>query len=89
MTSTRIGLIIIDSVAAVFRTYTNYIERAKDMRKLANSLLHLADKYNCAVICVNQVSKVSNFYFCFSLISLIICKCTKNISLTLFLLTFL
>lgn len=56
MTSTRIGLIIIDSVAALFRTYTNYIERAKDMRKLANSLLHLADKYNCAVICVNQVS---------------------------------
>lgn len=56
MSSVRIGLIIIDSVAAVFRTYTNYIERAKDMRKLANYLLHLADKYNCAVICVNQVS---------------------------------
>ncbi|KAM7363965.1 X-ray repair cross complementing protein spindle B isoform 2-T2 [Cochliomyia hominivorax] len=54
MSSVRIGLIIIDSVAAVFRTYTNYIERAKDMRKLANNLLYLADKYNCAVICVNQ-----------------------------------
>ncbi|TMW46280.1 hypothetical protein DOY81_008637 [Sarcophaga bullata] len=56
MATVRIGLIIIDSVAAVFRTYTNYIERAKDMRKLANHLLHLADKYNCAVICVNQTS---------------------------------
>lgn len=58
MSSVRIGLIIIDSVAAVFRTFTNYIERAKDMRKLANNLLHLADKYNCAVICVNQVSLI-------------------------------
>ena len=58
MATVRIGLIIIDSVAAVFRTYTNYIERAKDMRKLANHLLHLADKYNCAVICVNQVSEL-------------------------------
>ncbi|XP_037813007.1 DNA repair protein XRCC3 [Lucilia sericata] len=60
MSSLRIGLIIIDSVAAVFRTYTNYIERAKDMRKLANYLLHLADKYNCAVICVNQVATISD-----------------------------
>ncbi|XP_065361727.1 DNA repair protein XRCC3 [Calliphora vicina] len=60
MSSVRIGLIIIDSVAAVFRTFTNYIERAKDMRKLANYLLHLGDKYNCAVICVNQVATVSD-----------------------------
>ncbi|XP_053945709.1 uncharacterized protein LOC128855106 [Anastrepha ludens] len=60
MESLSIGLIIIDSVAAIFRTYNNYIKRARDMRKLANNLLHYADKYNCAVICVNQVATVSD-----------------------------
>ncbi|XP_028896115.1 uncharacterized protein LOC105212428 [Zeugodacus cucurbitae] len=59
MESLNIGLIVIDSVAAIFRTYNNYIKRAQDMRKLANHLLHYADKYNCAVICVNQVATVS------------------------------
>lgn len=55
METLSIGLVIIDSVAAIFRTYNNYIKRARDMRKLANHLLHFADKYNCAVVCVNQV----------------------------------
>ncbi|XP_050338221.1 DNA repair protein XRCC3 [Bactrocera neohumeralis] len=60
MESFNIGLIIIDSVAAIFRTYNNYIKRARNMRKLANHLLHYVDKYNCAVICVNQVATVSD-----------------------------
>ncbi|XP_073815138.1 X-ray repair cross complementing protein spindle B isoform X2 [Musca autumnalis] len=66
MTSERIRLIVIDSVAAVFRTYTDLIQRARDMRKLANCLLNLGDRYNCAVICVNQVATASinfNFFF--------------------------
>lgn len=50
-----IGLIIIDSVGAVFRTETNFVSRALHMRDLANTLLDLSDKYNCAVLCVNQV----------------------------------
>lgn len=60
MESSTIGLIIIDSVAAVFRTNTNLIERAKQMRKLANCLLLYGDKYNCGVVCVNQVTTVNN-----------------------------
>ncbi|XP_036323789.1 DNA repair protein XRCC3 homolog [Rhagoletis pomonella] len=60
MESVSIGLIIIDSVAAIFRTYNNYIKRARDMRNLANHLLHYADKYNCAVVCVNQVATASD-----------------------------
>uniref|UniRef100_A0A1A9WEE6 RecA family profile 1 domain-containing protein n=1 Tax=Glossina brevipalpis TaxID=37001 RepID=A0A1A9WEE6_9MUSC len=60
MSSTCIKLIIIDSVAAVFRTYTDYVDRSRDMRRLANHLLHLAYKYNCVVICVNQVATVDN-----------------------------
>lgn len=62
MASDRIRLIIIDSVAAVFRTYSDFIQRARDMRKLANCLLNLGDRYNCAVICVNQVSYCSEQY---------------------------
>ncbi|XP_016970327.1 DNA repair protein XRCC3 [Drosophila rhopaloa] len=51
-----IGLIIIDSVAAIFRLYTDFMERARQMRRLADALLTYADKYNCAVVCVNQVA---------------------------------
>ncbi|XP_017076691.2 DNA repair protein XRCC3 [Drosophila eugracilis] len=51
-----IGLIIIDSVAAAFRFYTDYLERARQMRRMADALLSYADKYNCAVVCVNQVA---------------------------------
>uniref|UniRef100_A0A1I8P5I6 RecA family profile 1 domain-containing protein n=1 Tax=Stomoxys calcitrans TaxID=35570 RepID=A0A1I8P5I6_STOCA len=59
MSTERVRLIIIDSVAAVFRTYTDFVQRARDMRRLANCLLSLADKYNSAVICVNQVASIS------------------------------
>uniref|UniRef100_A0A1A9VGG2 RecA family profile 1 domain-containing protein n=1 Tax=Glossina austeni TaxID=7395 RepID=A0A1A9VGG2_GLOAU len=62
MSSTCIKLIIIDSVAAVFRTYVDYVERSRDMRRLANHLLQLAYKYNSAVICVNQVATVDEKY---------------------------
>ncbi|XP_017141105.1 DNA repair protein XRCC3 [Drosophila miranda] len=51
-----IGLIIIDSVAAIFRLYTDFLERARQMRRLADALISYADKYNCAVVCVNQVA---------------------------------
>lgn len=51
-----IGLIIIDSVAAIFRLYTNFAERARDMRRMVNALLTYADKYHCAVVCTNQMA---------------------------------
>ncbi|KAH8310811.1 hypothetical protein KR044_003097 [Drosophila immigrans] len=51
-----IGLIIIDSVAAIFRLYTDFVERARDMRRLVNALLSYADKYHCAVVCTNQMT---------------------------------
>ncbi|XP_055903604.1 DNA repair protein XRCC3 [Eupeodes corollae] len=60
METSTIGLIIIDSVAAVFRMNSNIIERAKQMRKLANCLLLYGDKYNCGVVCVNQVTTVND-----------------------------
>ncbi|XP_022211002.2 DNA repair protein XRCC3 [Drosophila obscura] len=56
MAQHSIGLIIIDSVAAIFRLYTDYLDRARQMRRLADALISYADKYNCAVVCVNQVA---------------------------------
>lgn len=51
-----IGLIIIDSVAAIFRLYTNFTDRARDMRRMVDALLSYADKYHCAVVCSNQMA---------------------------------
>lgn len=51
-----IGLIVIDSIAGVFRLDTAAITRAEKMRKVALTLQTLADQYECAVVCTNQVS---------------------------------
>lgn len=52
----KAALIIIDSVAAPFRSeYSNYVQRAEDLRELAISLISLAQKYTLAVVCINQV----------------------------------
>lgn len=50
-----IGLIVIDSVAAVYRVEPNAIDRAIEMRRLAQALQSLAHEHQCVVICVNQV----------------------------------
>lgn len=61
MHTKSIGLIIIDSVAGVFRLEDNAINRANNMRKLVIKLQTLADEYECAVVCVNQVELL--FFF--------------------------
>lgn len=58
MNQSRIGLIIIDSIGAVFRIASNYIRRAEQMRELCQSLLKLSAKHRCAVVCVNQVIRL-------------------------------
>lgn len=55
-----IGLIVIDSVAAIYRVETNAIDRAMDMRKLAQALQILSYEHGCVVICVNQVGFSQN-----------------------------
>lgn len=52
----NIGLIVIDSIAAVFRVEDQYMERAKHMRIIFQKLLYLSCKYDFAVVCVNQVT---------------------------------
>lgn len=56
MNRRSIGLIVIDSIAGIFRLDTNAITRADDMRCLTLSLQSLSDMHDCAIICVNQVS---------------------------------
>lgn len=54
----QIGLVVIDSVGAIFRTETSdSFRRALVMRRLVASLLELSTKYSpCAIVCVNQVN---------------------------------
>lgn len=52
----RIGLIVIDSIAGIFRAEMNLIERANRMRIFVNELLNLQNKFEFAVLCTNQVS---------------------------------
>lgn len=57
MRQQSIGLIIIDSIAGVFRVDTDAIARANNMRKVVLTLQTLADEHESAVVCVNQVWK--------------------------------
>lgn len=62
----RIGIIIIDSVGAVFRVENDFIRRAENMRELCHFLLKLSEKYDCAVVCVNQVIIISILCLCWN-----------------------
>ncbi|XP_052756454.1 DNA repair protein XRCC3 [Galleria mellonella] len=57
----KLSLIIIDSVAGPFRSEnTNYIQRAEELRELAALLIMLAQEYQLAVLCINQVTASFN-----------------------------
>lgn len=51
-----IRLIVIDSVAGIFRQETDYIQRASNMRDFVQVLERLADIYNFAIITTNHVT---------------------------------
>ncbi|XP_059053233.1 DNA repair protein XRCC3-like [Achroia grisella] len=53
----KLALIVIDSIAGPFRSEnTNYIQRAENLRELASLLIMLAQEYQLAVLCINQVT---------------------------------
>ncbi|XP_054269329.1 DNA repair protein XRCC3-like [Macrosteles quadrilineatus] len=57
----RIGLVVVDSVAAIYRadyTHAEMVQRARDLRTLARQLHSLANTHHIAVVCINQVSDV-------------------------------
>ncbi|XP_070509295.1 DNA repair protein RAD51 homolog 1-like [Chironomus tepperi] len=55
-----IKLIVIDSIAGIYRTETNYIERAKEMGKIFRELQKAADKHNIAIVATNHVTADPN-----------------------------
>lgn len=57
LSKTKVSLIIVDSIAAPYRTdTTNYVQRAEDLRELAMSLIKTAQNANLAIVCINQVT---------------------------------
>lgn len=52
----NVRLVIIDSIAGIFRHETNYIKRATDMRETVRNLERLADEHNLAIIMSNHVT---------------------------------
>lgn len=55
-----IKLLIIDSIAGIYRTETNYIERAKEICKIFRELQKAADKHNFAIVATNHVTSDPN-----------------------------
>lgn len=55
MRQKSIGLVVVDSVAGVFRLESNAISRANEMRNFVHGLQMMSTKYGYAVVCVNQV----------------------------------
>ncbi|XP_023934763.1 DNA repair protein XRCC3 [Bicyclus anynana] len=57
LNTNKVSAVILDSIAAPFRCeYTNYVQRAEELKELGMLLYKLAQEYNIAVICVNQVT---------------------------------
>lgn len=55
----QVGLIVIDSIAGVFRSENmgvNYVNRSQEFHNIASQLNKLADKFEIVIVCVNQVS---------------------------------
>lgn len=53
----KIGIVIIDSIAGIFRTIDCDIRvRAIKMRNLVNTLNKISLKYECAILCTNQIA---------------------------------
>lgn len=60
--ASNIRLIIIDSIAGVYRYETNYIERATDMRFTVQELERLADIYNFAIVTTNHITSLPQLF---------------------------
>lgn len=89
MQQQRIGLLIVDSIAAPYRDEYNENElkqRAKSLRKIGKQLYSIASEYNIPVVCINQVkfhlnpnrNTKSNFFFTITVKWKLRKKRTKN-----------
>ncbi|XP_058468789.1 DNA repair protein XRCC3 isoform X1 [Solea solea] len=58
-----VRLVVVDSVAALFRAEfqaDDWLQRNKQLLALAATLQHLSDEFNTPVLCINQVTDVFN-----------------------------
>ncbi|KAJ8940020.1 hypothetical protein NQ314_010851 [Rhamnusium bicolor] len=56
----NVGLIIIDSIAGIFRSENNdicYNNRSQDIGSISTTLHNLCNKYGVGIVCINQVSE--------------------------------
>ena len=64
LNSQRVKLVIIDSIAALFRSefaLKDMAQRARLMSSVASILHRLSSRHNIPVVCVNQVCKGANY----------------------------
>lgn len=54
--NSRVGLIVIDSIAFHFRTASDMAQRTRLLTSMANQLMNLAVKHDLAVVLTNQVT---------------------------------
>lgn len=62
MTQQNIGLLLIDSIAGIFRSENldvNYTNRSKEFQMISTQLIKLSETFNLAVVCTNQVCDVN------------------------------
>lgn len=59
LSKTNIGLIVIDSIAAIFRSENldvDYVKRSQEFHIIVNKLLELGTEHKIAIVCTNQVT---------------------------------
>lgn len=65
-----VRLLVVDSVAAVFRCEfqaADWLERTKQMLAVSSTLHHLSQEFSTPVLCINQVTHSCWFqWFCWS-----------------------
>lgn len=57
----NVKLIVIDSIAGIFRHETDYIQRARDMREFIEELTRQANEHNFAIVCTNHMTAKTGF----------------------------
>lgn len=56
--SQGVRLVVIDSIASLFRGHTEYQDRARMLMQLSAHLSKMAEEYRLVIVCINQVTDV-------------------------------
>lgn len=64
LTTKNVGLIIVDSIAGIFRSdgqNVDYVKRSQEFLNICKALNRLQDCFNCAILIVNQVGSAFKY----------------------------